>query len=407
MPLSARRGSRSPGYRAGIQNERGSMGVTKEGALSHLSTRGQPRRARRGLRDGPRTPKEAEPSSEAWRGERDADSPDSDPQSDLLHVYLQEIGKVPLLEPEQEKELARAIREGQQALQRLQQDDPGGEERERLLALAQHGKQAERKLVQANLRLVVSVARRFAASGLPFSDLVQEGNLGLLRAAQKYDPDRGYRFSTYATWWIRQAISRYIADHARTIRIPAHMVDTLSRLGRARRRMAQATGEEPTLEQLACAIGFLSEHDLEAIEEAERGNQDLPPDLEVRRRRALLKMRRILRASQDSVSLELPAGADREGSLADLLTDENVEAPMETASQHLLKEQVEGILEELPERERKVLEMRFGLLDGHTYTLEEVGSALGVTRERIRQIEAKALRKLRHPHRRRRLKDFL
>ncbi|MGQ9458082.1 MAG: sigma-70 family RNA polymerase sigma factor [Anaerolineae bacterium] len=381
--------------------------MTKEGALSHPSTRRHPRRARRRLGDKPRTPNQAKPSPEAWRGEERADGLDSEPQSDLLHVYLREIGKVPLLEPEQEKELACAIREGQQALQRLQQDDPGGGERERLLALAQQGKQAERKLVQANLRLVVSVARRFAASGLPFSDLVQEGNLGLLRAAQKYDPDRGYRFSTYATWWIRQAISRYIADHARTIRIPAHMVDTLSRLGRARRRMAQATGEEPTLEQLACAIGFLSEHDLEGIEEAEREGQELPPDLAARRRRALLKMYRILRASQDSVSLELPAGADQESSLADLLTDENVEAPMETASQHLLKEQVEGILEELPERERKVLEMRFGLLDGHTYTLEEVGSALGVTRERIRQIEAKALRKLRHPHRRRKLKDFL
>ncbi|MGC8838101.1 MAG: sigma-70 family RNA polymerase sigma factor [Anaerolineae bacterium] len=384
--------------------------MTKGAALSHRSTRRQRQgtRGRPAPGGGPRRLKEAELPSEAWREEPAADDhPDSDVQSDLVRVYLQEIGRVPLLEPEQERELAAAIREGQRALKRLQQGDFQEQEREGLQALVQQGKQAERRLVQANLRLVVSVARRFRLSGLPFSDLVQEGNLGLLRAAQKYDPNRGYRFSTYATWWIRQAISRYIADHARTIRIPAHMVDTLSRLGRAQRRMAQALGEEPSLEQLACAIGLLSEHDLEAIEGAAREGQDLPPDLKVRWRRALLKMRRILQASQDSVSLELPVGAEQEGSLADLLMDENVEAPVEAASRHLLQEQVQGVLEELSERERKVLEMRFGLLDGQAYTLEEVGNALGVTRERIRQIEAKALRKLRHPHRRRKLKDFL
>ena len=409
MPLKHGAGRVPRGRRAGIQDGKGSTGVTKGVALSHRSTRRQPRGARRRIAppERPQAPKEAEASSEAWPGEWAADGPDSDFQSDLLHVYLQEIGQVPLLEPEQEKELARAVQEGRKAFLRLQQHDAEGEEREALLALVQQGKEAERRLVQANLRLVVSVARRFGPSGLPFSDLVQEGNLGLLRAVQKYDPERGYRFSTYATWWIRQAISRYIADHARTIRIPAHMVDTLSRLSRAQRGMTQAMGEEPTLEQLACAIGFLSEQDLAAIEEAGRGGQDLPPELAARRRRALLKVRRILRASQDPVSLELPVGADREGSLGDILTDENVEAPVETASRHLLREQVEGVLEELSERERRVLEMRFGLLDGQTYTLEEVGSALGVTRERIRQIEAKALRKLRHPHRRRKLKDFL
>ncbi|MBC7223498.1 MAG: sigma-70 family RNA polymerase sigma factor [Anaerolineae bacterium] len=322
-------------------------------------------------------------------------------------MYLQEIGRVPLLEAEEEVKLGRAIQEGQAARQALEQGVVNEERRRELLALVRKGKQAERELVQANLRLVVSIAKRFLRSGLAFSDLVQEGNLGLLRAAQKFDPDLGYRFSTYATWWIRQAISRYIVDHARTIRIPAHMVDTISRLGRERRRLAQATGQDPTAEQLACALGLLSERDLEALEKARQEGEDPPPGLERRRRRALEKVRRILRASQDPISLELPIGAERDGSLADLIVDERAEAPMEMASRQLLREQVESVLEELSDRERKVVEMRFGLLDGRAYTLEEVGSALGVTRERIRQIEAKALRKLRHPHRRRRLKDFL
>ncbi|MGQ9585065.1 MAG: sigma-70 family RNA polymerase sigma factor [Anaerolineae bacterium] len=322
-------------------------------------------------------------------------------------MYLREIGSVPLLTLDEEAELAAAIQEGQAAAKRLTRGVTEENERRKLALSMQEGRLAERTLVQANLRLVVSVAKRFLTSGLAFSDLVQEGNLGLLRATRKFDPRRGYKFSTYATWWIRQAISRYIVDHARTIRVPAHMAESIAKLHRAQRKWIQETGEAPSLEELACEMGLLTEEDVAAVAQARRMGTAVDPEVKQKWRRAILKVRHILRASQEPISLEIPVGAEQEGSLADLIEDESTLAPMDQASRQLLKEQVEDALEELTERERKVLELRFGLLDGQPQTLEEVGSAFGVTRERIRQIESKALRKLRHPHYRRKLKDFL
>ncbi len=274
------------------------------------------------------------------------------PLSDPVRMYLREIGKIPLLKPEEEVELAKRVEAG----------DPVG----------------KAKLVEANLRLVVSIAKKYIGRGMLFLDLIQEGNLGLIRAVEKFDYRKGFKFSTYATWWIRQAITRAIADQARTIRIPVHMVETINKLIRISRQLVQRLGREPTAEEIAREMGIASDR----VEE-------------------------IQRIAQEPVSLETPIGEEEDSQLGDFLEDKELPSPEDAAAGQLLREQLEGMLEDLTEREKDVLRLRFGLEDGHPYTLEEVGRRFGVTRERIRQIEAKALRKLRHPSRSKKLRDFL
>ena len=302
---------------------------------------------------------------------------------DPVRMYLKEIGKVNLLTSEEEVELAQAMGAGNMAQAQLEEMIQAGEDvpdevREELNKIIQKGETAKQRLAEANLRLVVSIAKRYVGRGMQFLDLIQEGNLGLIKAVEKFDHEKGFKFSTYATWWIRQAITRAIADQARTIRIPVHMVETINKVIRVSRQLLQELGHDPSPEEIAKEMG-------------------MPVD----------KVREILKIAQEPVSLETPIGEEEDSHLGDFIPDEDASEPAEAASFTLLKEQLVEVLGTLTPREEKVLKLRFGIEDGRTRTLEEVGKEFNVTRERIRQIEAKALRKLRHPSRARHLKGFL
>jgi len=267
--------------------------------------------------------------------------------------------------------------------------------------------EASQSLSHANLRLVVSVAKRYLGRGIPFQDLIQEGNMGLLRAVGKFDPRRGFKFSTYATWWIRQSINRSIAEQARTIRIPVHLFESITRILRTQRMLTQQLGREPTAEELALEVGYLPAFDVQSIMRAHAEGQPLAPDLQRRLEYAIQKVDRVLRSAEEPVSIDGPVGDEESSSLGDFIEDEDAPSPIDAAARQMLREQVHRALTSLSEREREVLELRFGLKDGKDHTLEEVSRHFDVTRERIRQIEAKALRKLRHPSRSRQLRDYL
>ena len=330
--------------------------------------------------------------------------------NDPVRMYLREIGQVPLLLSEDEVMLAQAILDGKAAKKLLVADgDLPPDSSAGYQAQVERGYGATRRLAEANLRLVVSVAKRYMGRGMSLLDLIQEGNIGLLRAVDKFDHTKGYKFSTYATWWIRQSISRAIADQARTIRIPVHMVETINHLLRIQRRLQQELGRDPTPEDVALdsEMDLLEEEERETILAALAEGERVDPVLSRKLRRAAKRVQQIMRISQEPMSLETPVGSEEDSLLGDFIKDETALGPDDAASKQLLREQMRTILGSLNRRERQVLEMRFGLKDGQGHTLEEVGQAFGVTRERIRQIEAKALRKLRHPIRSRKLRDYL
>jgi len=334
---------------------------------------------------------------------------DTELVSDPVRMYLREIGRVLLISSEEEIRLARAIQGGFEASERL--SDPSEslspQERRPLELKVMQGGIAQRRLAEANLRLVVSVAKRYVGRGMSFLDLIQEGNLGLLRAVEKFDFHKGYKFSTYATWWIRQAISRALADQARTIRIPVHMVESINRVARSTRELQQELGRDPTAEEIAVDMDRDGDIEAQVTEEPRINGLPLSPEAKLRLRRAAEKVRQIMNVSQEPMSLETPVGAEENSVLVDFIPDESVASPVDETNRELLREQMQDILSSLSQREREVLALRFGLKDGEARTLEEVGQQFGVTRERIRQIEAKALRKLRHPTRSRRLRDYL
>jgi RNA polymerase primary sigma factor len=278
---------------------------------------------------------------------------------------------------------------------------------EELHAVQSRAVEANQSLIRANLRLVVSVAKRYLGRGISFLDLIQEGNMGLLRAVGKFDPRRGFKFSTYATWWIRQSINRSIAEQARTIRIPVHLFESITRILRTQRTLTQELGRDPTNEELALEVGYLPASDVQAILRAHAEGRPLSPELQRRLEYATQKVNRVLRSAEEPTSLDGPVGDEESSSLGDFIEDEDAPSPMDAAARQMLREQVQSALTSLSEREREVLELRFGLKDGKDHTLEEVSRYFDVTRERIRQIEAKALRKLRHPSRSRQLRDYL
>ncbi|MDQ3661435.1 MAG: RNA polymerase sigma factor [Actinomycetota bacterium] len=314
------------------------------------------------------------------RAQKEVDQALKAPTNDPVRMYLKEIGRVALLNAQEEVELAKRIDAGLQAGSVLQAlpDKINAPERRGLEWREYDGRRAKQHLVEANLRLVVSIAKRYVGRGMAFLDLIQEGNLGLIRAVEKFDYTKGFKFSTYATWWIRQAITRAIADQARTIRIPVHMVETINKLARIQRQLLQDQGREPTAEEIAAQM-------------------EMPPE----------KVREIQKISMEPVSLETPIGEEEDSNLGDFIEDSEAVVPLERASFRLLQEQLNSVLHTLSQREKEVIEMRFGLRDGQPRTLEDVGKRFGVTRERIRQIESKTLSKLRHPSRSQKLRDYL
>lgn len=299
--------------------------------------------------------------------------------NDPVKMYLKEIGQIPLLDPKEEPIIARQIQEGEQAKEDIQNLDLSEEERKKLQKVIDEGENAKQTLISSNLRLVVSIAKKYVGRGMLFLDLIQEGNCGLIKAVEKFDYTKGFKFSTYATWWIRQSITRAIADQARTIRIPVHMVETINKLTRIQRQLVQDLGRDPLPEEIAEKMENISAE----------------------------KVREIQKIALDPVSLETPIGEEDDSHLGDFIEDKDTLSPDDYTNNQLLKDEINAVLEGLTEREEKVLRLRFGLLDGRTRTLEEVGKEFNVTRERIRQIEAKALRKLKNPNRCKRLRDFV
>lgn len=299
--------------------------------------------------------------------------------NDPVKMYLKEIGQIPLLDPKEEPIIARQIQEGEQAKEDIKNPDLSEEEKKKLAKIIEDGEEAKQTLISSNLRLVVSIAKKYVGRGMLFLDLIQEGNCGLIKAVEKFDYTKGFKFSTYATWWIRQSITRAIADQARTIRIPVHMVETINKLTRIQRQLVQDLGRDPMPEEIAEKMENISAE----------------------------KVREIQKIALDPVSLETPIGEEDDSHLGDFIEDKDTLSPDDYTNNQLLKDEINAVLQGLTEREEKVLRLRFGLLDGRTRTLEEVGKEFNVTRERIRQIEAKALRKLKNPNRCKRLRDFV
>lgn len=299
--------------------------------------------------------------------------------NDPVKMYLKEIGQIPLLDPKEEPIIARQIQEGEQAKEDIKNPDLSDEEKKKLAKIIADGEEAKQTLISSNLRLVVSIAKKYVDRGMLFLDLIQEGNCGLIKAVEKFDYTKGFKFSTYATWWIRQSITRAIADQARTIRIPVHMVETINKLTRIQRQLVQDLGRDPMPEEIAEKMENISAE----------------------------KVREIQKIALDPVSLETPIGEEDDSHLGDFIEDKDILSPDDYTNNQLLKDEINAVLQGLTEREEKVLRLRFGLLDGRTRTLEEVGKEFNVTRERIRQIEAKALRKLKNPNRCKRLRDFV